>query len=97
MNPKLTIFLLLVALLLAPAAPLLAQCAMCRENAAAADGGKAINLGIFVLLIPTLSLFVGVLAFALARRDSDADTVSLKLAEMSQAPRTSPFRCEPAD
>ena len=59
----------LALLLLGSAAPALAQCSQCREAAAAtADGGRAINLGILVLLVPTLGLFVGVFVFALRRR-----------------------------
>lgn len=71
MKSKLPIYLLLVTLILATASPAFSQCAMCRENAAGAgDGGRAINLGILVLLAPTLAMFVGVIVFALRRRDA---------------------------
>jgi hypothetical protein len=46
---------------------------MCRENAAAtADGGRTINLAILVLLIPTLSFFVGIVVFSLRRADLES-------------------------
>lgn len=69
-----TVRLALVALLglvLAAAPAAAAQCSMCRENAAAAgaEGAQALRLGILVLLVPTLALFAGVLAFAARRRE----------------------------
>lgn len=72
MRAKSTTVLLFAALLLATAAPAAAQCSQCREAAAAAsaEGARALNLGILVLLVPTLSMFVGVLVFALRRRDA---------------------------
>lgn len=44
-------------------------CAMCYTTAAAAGPGAArsLDLGILVLLVPTLVLFVGVLFFAVRR------------------------------
>lgn len=44
---------------------------MCRSSAAAggADAAKAFDLAILVLLIPTLSIFVGILVFAFLRRN----------------------------
>jgi len=62
-----------VALLLVLPGMAAAQCAMCRELAAQAGADKAINLAILVLLIPTLVLFVGVLVFALRRRDRETE------------------------
>jgi cbb3-type cytochrome oxidase subunit 3 len=64
------LFLALVLLGVAPAA--FAQgCAMCRTSAEAADepGKKALNLAILVLLIPTTSIFGGVLYWAFRKRD----------------------------
>lgn len=64
---------LLVLLLLATAAPAaFAQgCALCRTSAAGLgeEGQKALDLAILVLLVPTLSIFVGVLLFALRYRN----------------------------
>jgi hypothetical protein len=46
-------------------------CAMCYQNASAAgaQGREALRHGIFVLLLPTLSLFVGILALIYRRRN----------------------------
>ncbi len=60
-----------LAIVLAPAA--MAQgCAMCSQSAAAsgAQGREALRHGILILLIPTLSLFIGFLVFLYRRRDS---------------------------
>ena len=45
-------------------------CVMCRNTAAAggAEAARAIDQGILVLLIPTLSIFVGILLFAFRYR-----------------------------
>src|SRR5437879_7186701 len=53
-------------------------CAMCYTTAAAAGPGaaRALDLGILVLLVPTLVLFVAVLGFAIRRAaatESDAE------------------------
>jgi hypothetical protein len=47
-------------------------CALCNNTAKAAGnpGIRAINHGILALLVPTLLLFVGVLAFAVRRARS---------------------------
>ena len=59
---------------------------MCRENAAAAsDGGRTLNLAIIVLLVPTLTLFIGVFTFALRRRD---DETEMPLSPPPAKPRT---------
>ena len=61
---------LLVLLACAPAAS--AQgCIMCRQTAAAggAEAAKALDLAVLVLLIPTVLIFVGVLAWALRYRN----------------------------
>jgi len=64
---------LLGALLFAVTAPgAWAQgCAMCYQNAAASgpQGVKALQHGILVLLVPTLSMFVGLLTLVYRRRD----------------------------
>jgi len=71
MRRAIAVLILAVALLgVAPAA--FAQgCAMCRTSAAAADqtGKEALNLGVLVLLIPTASIFGGVLFWAFRKRD----------------------------
>lgn len=62
--------ILALAFLLAPHAA--AQgCAMCYQNASAAgaQGREALRHGILVLLLPTLSLFVGILALIYRRRN----------------------------
>jgi len=48
---------------------------MCRSSAAAggADAAKTFDLAILVLLIPTISIFVGILVFAFLRRNRQAD------------------------
>jgi len=46
-------------------------CAMCYQNASAsgAQGREALRHGVLVLLFPTLSLFVGILALIYRRRN----------------------------
>lgn len=61
--------LVVLALLLGAATAWAQGCALCKTAAAAAaaekdDGGKVINQAILVLLIPTLSIFVGILVWA---------------------------------
>lgn len=48
------------------------SCALCYQQAsqAGAKASAAIDVGILVLLLPTLFLFVGVLAFAVRRANS---------------------------
>ena len=45
-------------------------CAMCYQNAAAsgAQGGAALRHGILIMLLPALSVFVGIFAFIYRRR-----------------------------
>jgi len=45
-------------------------CVACRTSAAAggAEAARALDHGILVLLIPTISIFVGILAFAFRYR-----------------------------
>lgn len=69
---RLTGAVLAVAVVVLVATPeVLAQgCAMCR-NAAAAGGeqaARAFNLGILVLLLPTITIFVGILFVAVRHR-----------------------------
>jgi hypothetical protein len=71
---RLTRLLLAVVCVLASAARAVAQgCALCYTTAAAAGAAAArsLDLGILVLLIPTLVLFVGVLVFAVRRAAAD--------------------------
>jgi len=51
---------------------------MCRTGAeaAGATGARAVNLGILILLIPTLLFFLGVLLFAVLRRDAELETLA---------------------
>ena len=61
---------LALVLLIAPHAA--AQgCAMCYQNASAsgAQGREALRHGVLVLLLPTLSLFAGILALIYRRRN----------------------------
>ena len=46
-------------------------CAMCYQNASAAgpQGREALRHGILVLLVPTLSLFIGIFALIYRRRN----------------------------
>jgi hypothetical protein len=67
------IVVVLAAALLAPAAA--AQgCAMCAQNAAAtgAEGARAINTGILVLLLPTLGIFGGLFVLIVRRHREDS-------------------------
>lgn len=61
----------LVLLVLTPG--LAAQgCALCKtaaDAASQADGGKTLNLAILVLLIPTLSIFLGIVFWAFRYRN----------------------------
>jgi hypothetical protein len=70
---RLAACVLLLGLLLASLAPpAYAQgCVMCRSTAAAADeaGRKTLDLAIFILLIPTVSIFVAVFIWAFRRRN----------------------------
>lgn len=64
--------LVLAALLLSAVAPdAYAQCAMCRASAEAMDEQKqqALNLAILILLVPTTSIFGGVIFWALRNRN----------------------------
>src|SRR5712692_8119438 len=64
----------LAALFFAPDA--LAQgCALCYNSAASQspEAAKQLNYAILTLLIPTLSLFCGVLCLAFRRRDADSE------------------------
>src|SRR5712692_3696178 len=64
----------LAALIFAPDA--LAQgCALCYNTAASQspEAAKQLNYAILALLIPTLSLFCGVLCLAFRRRDADRE------------------------
>jgi hypothetical protein len=61
------------------AAPAFGQCAMCYMTAQALnkDGQRAINRGIFVLLLPPLGIMVGGVSMALRygrKRDGEAGT-----------------------
>ncbi len=67
----------LAALIFAP--DVLAQgCALCYNSAASQspEAAKQLNYAILTLLIPTLSLFCGVLCLAFRRRDADLDEES---------------------
>jgi len=66
----------ILAVLFALAADGFAQCSQCYTAAAQSGGSAAINLGIFVLLTPTLLIFGGVFLFAARRRESDRDETS---------------------
>ena len=54
--------------------PAAAQCIMCYASAAGSGGRgiRALQIGIFVLLVPTLTLFAAVLWITYRRRDNDA-------------------------
>ena len=70
MRGAIAVLVLLLVANLAPAA--FAQgCVLCRTSAAGLsdEGQKALDLAILVLLVPTLSIFVGVLLFALRYRN----------------------------
>ncbi len=63
--------ILILLLLLGMALPAWAQgCPLCKASVAAAgpEAAKAVNFGIFVLLIPTLSIFLGILYWAFRHR-----------------------------
>ena len=65
---------LTVAVFFLNAAPGAAQCIMCYASAAGAGGRgiRALQVGILVLLAPTLAIGAGVLWLAYRRRNSDA-------------------------
>jgi len=64
-------FLALAAWAVSASGPLLAQCAMCYQNAAAqgSKGIQALNLGILALLIPPLAIMSCISWVAYQRRD----------------------------
>jgi hypothetical protein len=67
----LALLILALSILLAP--HVAAQgCAMCYQNAVSsgAQGRAALRRGILILLLPALSLFIGILALMYCRRDS---------------------------
>ena len=71
MKLKRLILWLVAATLLASAPGVFAQgCVACRTSAAAggAEAARALDHGILILLIPTLSIFVGILFFAFRYR-----------------------------
>lgn len=55
------------------AKPAMAQCVLCYSSAAASGsrGIRALQIGILVLLVPTLTFLAGVLLYAFRRRNSD--------------------------
>jgi len=59
------------AWLVGPAAAWAQGCVMCRNTAAAggAEAVPALNVAILVLLVPTLSIFVGILVWAFRYRN----------------------------
>lgn len=59
-----------VAFLLAPQAAA-QSCAMCYQNASAAgaQGREALRHGILILMVPTLSLFLGIFGLMYTRRN----------------------------
>ena len=64
--------LLLLLAIAAAAPPIYSQgCVMCRTSAAAGgeEAMKAFDLAVLVLLVPTILLFVGILAFAFRYRN----------------------------
>ncbi|HEV8131898.1 MAG TPA: hypothetical protein VGQ81_11655 [Acidobacteriota bacterium] len=63
--------LLALAILLFAPPVALAQCSMCRANAAAtgSKGMRSINTGIFILMVPTISLMAVIAVVAYRRRD----------------------------
>ena len=65
---------LTVAVFFLNAAPAAAQCIMCYASAAGTGsrGIRALQIGILVLLLPTLALGAGILWLAYRRRNSDA-------------------------
>jgi hypothetical protein len=67
------LLLAIAAALLAPAAAVAQGCAMCAQNAAAtgAEGARALNTGILVLLLPTLGIFGGLFVLILRRHRED--------------------------
>ena len=66
------ILLFAVAALLLPPHAAAQGCAMCYQNAAAsgAEGRAALRHGILILMLPVLSLFVGIFALIYYRRNS---------------------------
>ncbi|MBI4462346.1 MAG: hypothetical protein HY653_05520 [Acidobacteria bacterium] len=71
MKVRLALALLLGTILLAAAPAAFAQgCAICRNTAAAggAEVARALDHGVLVLLVPTISIFVGIVFFAFRYR-----------------------------
>ncbi len=74
---KLTALLILAVALLAAPLAYPQGCVMCRTSAAAGgeEAMKAFDLAVVVLLVPTILLFVGILAYAFRYRNHPpADT-----------------------
>lgn len=86
---------LLAALLLLAAPAAYAQgCALCRSSAAALsqEAQSSVNLAIFVLLVPTTSIFGGVLFWAFRRREryrEDCAAPSTQAKELAALRRSS--------
>ncbi|MGH9788051.1 MAG: hypothetical protein ACRD4U_05050 [Candidatus Acidiferrales bacterium] len=72
---KLAALLVIATALIAAPLSYAQGCIMCRTSAAAggADAAKTFDLAILVLLIPTISIFVGILVFAFRRRNRQAE------------------------
>lgn len=70
--------LVAVGLLAAVPAAFAQGCVMCRNTAAAggAEAAKALDLGVLILLVPTISIFVGILFFAFRYRGSSPTETS---------------------
>jgi hypothetical protein len=66
----LLLLVLVASIVLLPPRAAAQGCAMCYQNAAAsgAQGGAALRHGILILLLPALSVFVGIFAFIYRRR-----------------------------
>ncbi len=72
---KLLRYFALVAVLLLPIAPAVAQgCSMCKTTAeaAAAEQQKSLNYGILVLAIPSIVIFGGLSVFAVRYRSKES-------------------------
>ncbi|MEE8201537.1 MAG: hypothetical protein V3R29_10260 [Candidatus Acidoferrales bacterium] len=70
MKLRLALAVLIAAAWLAAPEAFAQGCSMCRNTAAAGgeQAARAFNLGILVLLVPTISIFVGILVFAVRYR-----------------------------
>src|SRR5437867_1971650 len=76
-----------LALMLAGAVPLRAQCVLCYMSAAStgSHGAHVLRMGIIVLVVPAVLLFAGVVLLAVRRRNPAPDGSIIEASSITEA------------